>query len=98
MRKWMINKREALGVSQQEMARLCECSAYLIDLLESGDNDITHPHIAARIAHEYKMTVKEYNQLVHSSHQEKALPKAVKSKTCNDLYKAYRNKWGDNGD
>ena len=77
------------------MAEKCGCSEYLIELLEDGDSEITHPKIAAWIAKEYGLNLNEYNQLVHSSHKAKKLPEAKPLVRYNDFDRAYRAKWAD---
>lgn len=73
MRAWMINMRERRGWTREMAAWKCKCTPLLLQKVED-DESITHPHIAARIANAYGMSVGQYNRLVHSSHKAKVLP------------------------
>lgn len=89
MHDFMIYKREELGLTRQEMAKQCECSPYLLELLEEGENEITHPQVAARIAREYDLTVDEYHQLVHPKRRHGKIPKI--KQLSEDIYQAWRD-------
>lgn len=66
-RTWMIEKRESMGLSREQAAKLCnprdkrtheylhngQVSARLIEILEQDDTRVTHPDIAARICNVY---------------------------------------------
>lgn len=93
MKTFMIEKRKALKCTLVEMAKRCDCSWRLLEALESGEFDITHPAIAARIAKEYVLTVDEYNQLVHESHHAEKLPKPVPKVKYASTYDAWRDRW-----
>lgn len=94
MKEFMIAKREALGLTRQEMAKRCECSEGLLTLIEEGERDITHPHIASRIAKEYGLDVEEYNRIVHESHRVNKLPKPVAPPADQNVYDKWRYGWG----
>ena len=63
-RTWMIEKRESLGLSREQAAKLCnprnkrtfelvhngQVSERLIAMLENDDTCVTHPNIVKRIA------------------------------------------------
>lgn len=95
-----LTEREDEGVSIaipltcREMSARCECSALIITRLESGEWPCTHPHIAARIAKEYGLTVDEYNQIVHESHHVTSLPKPKPKPKSGGVYDAWRSGWG----
>lgn len=93
MKTFMIEKRKAQGCTLVEMAKRCDCSRRLLEALENGEFDITHPAIAARIAKEYELTVDEYNQLVHESHHAERLPKPKPKAKYGSAYDAWRNGW-----
>ena len=95
MKDFMITKREAKNMTRGQMAKRCGCSEYLIELLEEGDREITHPKIAAWIAKEYGLELDEYNRLVHESHKAKKLPKARPWAIYNNFDEAFRAKWAD---
>ena len=97
MKDFMIHKREALGLTLHQMAQRCDCSEGLLSLLEEGDRDITHPHIASRIAKEYGLKVEEYNRLVHEKHKATKLPKPKKAVHSVNLDEAWRSGWGKKG-
>lgn len=62
---------------------------YLLELLEEGENEITHPQVAARIAREYDLTVDEYHQLVHPKRRHGKIPKI--KQLSEDIYQAWRD-------
>lgn len=95
MKDFMVVKREEKNLTRGEMAKRCGCSEYLIELLEEGDREITHPKIAAWIAKEYGLTVDEYNQLVHRSHKTQKLPKARPWAIYSGFDKAFQARWAD---
>lgn len=95
MHDFMIYKREELGLTRQEMAKQCECSPYLLELLEEGENEITHPQVAARIAREYGLSVDEYQQLVHPKRRTGKIPKI--KKLSGDIFQALRDGYGEAG-
>lgn len=78
------------------MACKCLCSVRLLHILEVEDG-ITHPGIAAWVAQEYRLTVDEYNQLVHETKRVKKIPKAEAPPTMRQFHEAqyarmYRHK------
>lgn len=91
---FMIEKRKVLKCTLVEMAKRCDCSWNLLEALENGEFDVTHPAIAARIAEEYGLTVDEYNQIVHESHHAEKLPKPVPKVKYGSAYDAWRGGWG----
>ncbi|MBE5791643.1 MAG: helix-turn-helix domain-containing protein [Clostridiales bacterium] len=93
MKDFMIEKREALGLTVCEMAGKCLCSRTLLEMLEESDRHITHPHIAARIAKAYGLSVDEYNRLVSAKHRTNKLPKAKKPPTESNLSVAFIGKY-----
>lgn len=70
---YMAIYRRTLGLTCQQMARMCQCSEGLLRMIEE-DGEITHPNIAARIAAAYKLDVNGYNALVHEDHRADVLP------------------------
>ena len=66
--------REEYGIKFDEMARRCGVSGALLSRLEH-DDWITHPKIAARICKEYRLTVDDYNAIVHEDYHAHKLPK-----------------------
>ena len=74
MRKWLKEIREKLDCGLEEMARRCETSPTLLEMIEEFDA-LTHPKIAARIADEYKLTVERYNELIPTCHAASKVPK-----------------------
>lgn len=87
MRQWLIDKREALGLTRGEMAQMCYCSEKLLWMLENG-RDITHPGIVAWIALRYGLTVDEFNDLVAEKRRVKKLPKPKKPVTKAEYFAA----------
>lgn len=85
MRQWMIEKREALGLTRRQMAKKCMCSDTLLGMLENADH-ITHPDIASQIAIEYDLTLDEYNSLVHEDRRVKEIPKKKQQPTVQRYY------------
>ena len=80
-RKWMKEMRMKLGLSREKMAAACQCSKYLLEIMEDN-GAITLPGIASRIAHRYGMDVHQYNDLVSPDRRARVLP-------------AYKNPPGD---
>lgn len=76
IRKSMIAFRERVGATMRDMAKFAECSYTIIYGVERL-GWITHPRIAARIAHAYKIGVDGYNDLVHKDHRADVLPERV---------------------
>ncbi len=72
MRDWMIELREKQYLSIKEAAKRSKCSIGLLKGLE--DDWITHPNIAARVAHIYGMTPEQYNMLVAKERAVEELP------------------------
>lgn len=85
MRQWLIEKREALGLDENQMAARCDCSARLLELLEHKDF-ITHKHIASRIAHAYGLTLDEYNSLIPERDRAKKIPSPKSAPKKSDYY------------
>ena len=88
MREKLIRKREAKGLTQQQMAIRCECSLRLIRGIEE-DDWITHPQIAAVMAKEYGFGIRMFNQLVHESKREKTLPEPQKERRWREVSEWY---------
>ena len=77
-RTWMIEKRESLGLSREQMAEKCnprnrqtgeylhpgQVSDNLIEMLEEDDICVTPPGIVKRIAKVYGMSKDERTQLL----------------------------------
>ena len=72
-RDWMIKIREGMGLSLQQMARMCRCSVMLLHIVECGS--LTQKDIAADIARAYGMDVHQYNQLVPERNRARVIPK-----------------------
>lgn len=72
---WLHEKREKMGLTLRQMAKLCKCSVGLLEMVEDGA--ITHPHIASRIAARYNLSVDEYNDLIFDQYRRKTLPKPI---------------------
>ena len=82
-RNWMIAKRESLGLSREQAAKLCnprnkqtgeylhpgQVSDKLIEMLEDDDSCVTHPSIVKRIAKVYGMSKDERLQLLPENHR-----------------------------
>lgn len=82
-RTWMIEKRESLGLSREQMAKLCnprdertfkpvffgQVSEKLIEMLEEDDTGVTHPSIVKRIAKAYGMNKDERTQLLPENYR-----------------------------
>lgn len=73
MRQYMVDYRKKQGLTLKEMAKKCKMSVGLLDALEVLDY-ITHPAIAARVAHCYELTLEQYNSLVSEDHKADKLP------------------------
>ena len=75
-RTWMIKRREETGLTVKQMARVCKCSAFLLENIEQF-GWVTHPHIASRIANVYQMTLEEFNDLVPYCRRMDVLPDPI---------------------
>lgn len=78
IRKSMTAYRKRVGATMHDMAKFAECSYTIIYGVERL-GWITHPRIAARIAHAYKIGVDGYNDLVHKDHHVEVLPERGKA-------------------
>ena len=85
MRQWLIEKREALGLNENQMARRCDCSARLLELLEHKDF-ITHKRIASRVAYAYGLTLDEYNSLIPERDRGDKIPPPKSPPSREDYY------------
>lgn len=65
-------RREALGLSVTQLARLCGCSESLIYYAENGR--VIHPKFADRIAEKLKLSTEERDALVAPKHRSDAPP------------------------
>lgn len=72
-RDFMIRFREENGIDILSMAKKCKISVGLLDLLESSDQDVTHPKIAERIGKVYKLNKKQIEGLM-PEHYRKSSP------------------------
>lgn len=68
-RDFMIARRERMGADIQTMAKKCEISKSLLELLENSESDVTHPLIAERIGKVYKLTPKQIEELMPEHHR-----------------------------
>jgi hypothetical protein len=82
-RTWMIEKRESMGLSREQMAERCnprnkqtgaylhpgQVSEKLIEMLEEDDTCVTHPSIVKRIAKVYGMSKDERLTLLPENHR-----------------------------
>ena len=98
MRKWLIDKREALGLDKTQMSEVCECTRTMIIMLED-DDEVTHPNIATRIALGYGLNVDEYNMLVPKKKRSREIPAYVPKPTLDVLFSAQmREKLNERGE
>lgn len=88
MRKELIRMREAKGLTQGQMATMCECSLRLIRGIEE-DDWITHPKIAAVLAKGYGFGIEMFNQLVSEDKREETLPELPKKQQWNGFSEWY---------
>lgn len=72
-REYMIEFRAAHDLNIQAMAKKCKVSKGLLDMLESSDQEITHPKIAERVSRAYKLTRAQAESLV-PEHYRKSSP------------------------
>lgn len=63
---WLRDQREKMGISIERMAKMCRVSVGLLRIVEDGS--VTHPHIASRIAKQYRLSVSQYNAIVPKQH------------------------------
>lgn len=63
-RQYMIRNRERRGLTILEMAVKCSTAAHILTRLESCDQEITHPKIAARVGKAYRLTKKQTEGLM----------------------------------
>lgn len=55
-RETMIEFRRKHNITLRDMARACGISATLLGMLESSDQEVTHPEIAKRVGKRYQLT------------------------------------------
>lgn len=72
-REYMIEFRKAHGFDIQAMAKKCKISKTLLEMLESNDQEITHPKIAERVSRAYKLTRAQMEGLM-PEHYRKSSP------------------------
>lgn len=72
-REYMIQFRKERGIDLLSMARKCKISRGLLELLETSDQDVTHPKIAERVRKAYKLTNEQYEGLM-PEHYRKSSP------------------------
>ena len=68
-RYFMIQYRKERGIDLLTMARRCEISRTLLDLLESSDSDVTCPKIAERIGKAYELDEMQIEGLMPEHHR-----------------------------
>lgn len=92
MKDILTRKREGLGLTREQMAKKCQCTQGLLRMLEEGETEITHPHIASRIAKGYGLSLEEYNRIVHKNHRADRLPKPTAPPTEENLDRLFHKK------
>ena len=65
----MIEFRKRNGLTQDSMARICDCSRNLIDMLESSEKEVTHPDIAERVRKAYELTPEQADGLLPENYR-----------------------------
>lgn len=65
----MIEFRKRNGLTLDSMARICDCSKVLIDMLESSEKEVTHPDIAERVRKAYKLTPEQAEGLLPENYR-----------------------------
>ena len=75
-REWMIEKRESMGLSREEMSWKCNpkgcngrVSELLIERLEEDDSCVTHPNLVKRIRKAYGLTKDQAELLLPENHR-----------------------------
>ena len=91
VRQHMIDYRNNNGLSIEEMSCVCKCTPMLLEKIEFF-NGVTHPNIAARIAHTYKLNVEDYNSIIPVKYRSDFIPE-VKPKPTYDDYLRFMDKW-----
>lgn len=69
MRQYMIDYRAKHNISIDYMAKRCKCSVTLLSMLESREEEVTHPKIAERIAMQYKLNQEQYESLLPENYR-----------------------------
>lgn len=68
-RAYMIEYRRQKGITRNGMARICELSEGLIEMLEENEYDVTHPKIAERLGKAYEMTPEQTEGLMPENYR-----------------------------
>ena len=63
-RQYMIDYRKDRGIDLATMAAACKCSECLLRIVEADERNVTHPKIADRIRKKYRLTKKQYLQMI----------------------------------
>ena len=86
-RDWMIRFRREMQISRQDMAKRIykpgewKCSEKLLAMLESDEDNVTHPVIAAKIAKAYHATPEQAEKLL-PRHRRPHDPKTSRTGMC----------------
>lgn len=75
-RQAMKEFRKTHGMNREKMAKVCKCSPGLLCMIEE-DEEVTHPHIASRIAAAYMLDLDGYNDIVPECRRAKKLPRPI---------------------
>ena len=68
-RQYMVDYRAKHGIDISRMAKACHCSPRLLSMLESWDEEVTHPNIALRVAHTYRLAQEQYESLLPANYR-----------------------------
>ena len=68
-RQYLIDAREAMGLTREDAAFRLKISPFLYIQLERDDKWITHPNIALRVKKFFRLTVEQYETMVHAKHR-----------------------------
>jgi DNA-binding XRE family transcriptional regulator len=68
-REYLIEARKATGLTREDAAFRLKISPFLYTMLERDDEWITHPNIALRVKKFFRLTVDQYETMVHEKHR-----------------------------
>lgn len=89
-REYMIEFRRLRGVDLQTMAKVCRVSRTLLAMLESSDQEVTHPELAEYIGLKYQLTEEQIEGMKPENHR-KGSPRYNP-----DKYRSYHDIWDKN--
>lgn len=68
-REYMIERRKALRMTRDQMARRLQISPKLVEMLEEDENCVTHPEIVKVVARAYRLTKQQKTMMLPENYR-----------------------------